>query len=94
MLETNIRTNQAKLLTEGAAAKTLSCSAALLRKWRRTGEGPRYCKIGSLVRYSEADIADYVTAHRVEVPRLRTCAAEVPVLMRQMEERHDVDGVV
>lgn len=55
-----------RLLNEREAAHTLGCSAALLRKWRRVGGGPRYCKIGSLVRYSEADLATYIEQSRVE----------------------------
>ena len=54
------------LVDERDAAKVLSCSVALLRKWRLLGKGPRYHKIGRLVRYAEADLADYLNANRVE----------------------------
>jgi hypothetical protein len=54
------------LLTEGQASEILNVSVALLRKWRRVGGGPRFCKIGSLVRYSEADLSAYIDQSRVE----------------------------
>ena len=40
------------LLDEQAAAAMIGCSAALMRKWRRLRQGPRYCKVGRLVRYA------------------------------------------
>ena len=78
-----------RLLDERAAAQLLSCSPALLRKWRRAGGGPGFYKIGSLVRYSEADITGYIAAQRVEVsalPRHPVVAAEVRA-PNQMGER-------
>jgi hypothetical protein len=40
-----------ELFDERSAATVLSCSVALIRKWRLFGEGPAYCKIGRLVRH-------------------------------------------
>lgn len=60
-----------RLLTEGQASEGLNVSVALLRKWRRLGIGPRYHKLGSLVRYSRTDIAEYITGQRVEIPAIR-----------------------
>jgi predicted DNA-binding transcriptional regulator AlpA len=54
------------VLNEHQAASILGCSAALMRKWRRLGEGPSYSKIGRLVRYSQSDIETFLAAHRVE----------------------------
>jgi predicted DNA-binding transcriptional regulator AlpA len=62
----SLETEMNRLLDERAAAQLLSCSPALLRKWRRLGGGPRYCKIGSLVRYSEADLTAFIEQSRVE----------------------------
>ncbi len=56
--------NGCRLLTEDEVAGQLGCSVALLRKWRRVGGGPPFCRIGRLVRYSEADIAAYIDACR------------------------------
>ena len=53
------------LIDERDAAKALCCSVAALRKWRLLGRGPVYCRVGRLVRYAEADLADYLNANRV-----------------------------
>jgi hypothetical protein len=51
---------------EKEAAVILGCSVAALRKWRLLGKGPTYCKVGRLVRYADADLAEYLDANRVE----------------------------
>ena len=51
---------------ENVAAEIISCSPGLLRKWRRLGEGPVYCKIGRLVRYSLTDIQSFLDGRRVK----------------------------
>jgi hypothetical protein len=53
------------LLDEGQAAALLSCSKALLRKWRSSGHGPGYIRVGRLVRYARRDIQAFLEAHRV-----------------------------
>jgi hypothetical protein len=53
------------LYDEKQAAKMISCSVALLRKFRLFGEGPAYCKIGRLVRYRQEDLAAFLDQHRV-----------------------------
>jgi hypothetical protein len=55
-----------QLFDEREAAKILSCSVAVLRKWRLLGKGPAFCKVGRLVRYSEADLAAFLDANRVD----------------------------
>ena len=51
---------------ENVAAEIISCSPGLLRKWRRLGEGPVYCKVGRLVRYSLTDIHAFLDGRRVK----------------------------
>jgi hypothetical protein len=58
-----------EMLNEKDAAKYLGCSVGLLRKWRLLGEGPAFCKLGRLVRYSEADLTAFVQANRVRRER-------------------------
>ena len=53
-----------QLLTEREAAKLLRVSVQLLRKWRATGIGPKYIKLGKCVRYSLADIELYIASRR------------------------------
>jgi hypothetical protein len=55
------------LLNEKQTSRVLGCSVAALRKWRLFGNGPVFVKIGRLVRYREADLDAFITAHRVEV---------------------------
>jgi len=51
---------------EKEAAVILGCTVSALRKWRLLGKGPAHCKIGRLVRYADADLAEYLDANRVE----------------------------
>ena len=44
------------LLTEDDVAKQLNLSLASLRRWRLEKRGPRFIKVGSLVRYRPEDI--------------------------------------
>jgi hypothetical protein len=53
------------LFDEREAARVISCSVALMRKWRLFGDGPAYCKIGRLVRYRQADLHAFLDSHRV-----------------------------
>lgn len=48
------------LLTETDVAKQLRVSLAALRKWRVLNRGPLFLKIGSLVRYRQADIDQWL----------------------------------
>jgi hypothetical protein len=44
------------LLTEEQLAKQLSVSVASLRRWRLLNRGPKFIKVGSLVRYRPDDV--------------------------------------
>ncbi len=50
---------------EDTAARILKCSPALLRKMRRDGRGPRWTRIGRLVRYAESWLREYVDTHAI-----------------------------
>ena len=54
------------LLNEKEAAQYLGCSVGLMRKWRLFGQGPRVHKIGRLVRYTQADLTEFVEASAVK----------------------------
>jgi len=54
------------MLNEKQAASVLGCKVALLRKWRRLGGGPAFCRVGRLIRYREVDLVAFIEAHRVE----------------------------
>ena len=48
------------LLTENEASNILSVPVRTLQKWRFKCRGPVYKKIGRCVRYSIADLTDYI----------------------------------
>jgi hypothetical protein len=47
-------------LTEREVSQQLHLSLGLLRKWRITGKGPRFIKVGRLVRYSRRDVEAFL----------------------------------
>ncbi len=48
-----------ELLTQKQLARRWALSERTLERWRCTGEGPTYVKLGGLVRYRLADILAY-----------------------------------
>ncbi len=52
--------NNYRLLTTAEAARMLQISPSALNKWRLTGGGPHYVKVGRSVRYSDGEIAAYI----------------------------------
>lgn len=60
------RTAADHLLNEGQLARLWNISIRTLQKWRTTGDGPRFVKVGSLVRYRPSDIDDFVARNTVE----------------------------
>jgi predicted DNA-binding transcriptional regulator AlpA len=49
------------LLHTRAAALRLGLATTTLEKWRVSGQGPRYCKLGRSVRYRSADLTAWLT---------------------------------
>ncbi len=62
------RSMPGRLLHPREAATYLSVSPATLERWRRTGEGPKFVKLGrarnSRIAYRAEDIDAYVDEHR------------------------------
>jgi excisionase family DNA binding protein len=52
----------AALLTETEVSQVLRVSLATLRKWRVDKRGPRYIKIGPLVRYQLEDLREWLSS--------------------------------
>ena len=50
-----------QLYNEKETAKLLSLSIKTLQRYRYTGGGPIYIKLGKSVRYKESDIEKYVS---------------------------------
>jgi excisionase family DNA binding protein len=53
-----------RLLTVGEAATYLSLSASSLNRWRVSGGGPRYVKLGGKVLYDVRDLDQWIEAHK------------------------------
>lgn len=51
------------LIDEVALAVRLGISRSTLQSWRYSGRGPRYIKLGRLVRYRNADVEAYLNEH-------------------------------
>jgi hypothetical protein len=54
------------LLTEAQAANYLRVSQSTLRRWRRSGAGPRYFKLGAIIRYAVRDLNDFIATNSIE----------------------------
>ena len=54
------------LLNETQVAQLLCCTKSALRRWRREGRGPRFVKIGRLVRYRQEDVEDFINQNTVQ----------------------------
>lgn len=54
------------LLNEQQVAEILGLACATLRKWRCTGEGPKFRKIGRAIRYRVEDIQAFIDSRGFE----------------------------
>jgi predicted DNA-binding transcriptional regulator AlpA len=59
------------LLSQRQAAALLCLSERTLERWRISGTGPSYVKLGRRVAYREADLIEWISARR------RTSTSEV-----------------
>jgi len=58
---------RSRLLTENQAAQILGVNAGTLRRWRWSGEGPEYLRIGRrAIRYESTDLEAFIAAGRTE----------------------------
>lgn len=55
-----------QLLNEEQLATLWNISHRTLQKWRTTGGGPRFVKVGSLVRYRHTDIEDFIASNTLK----------------------------
>jgi predicted DNA-binding transcriptional regulator AlpA len=51
-----------RAVSETELARRIDVSTAVLRKWRREGNGPRFLKLGRLVRYLVSDVDAWLDA--------------------------------
>jgi hypothetical protein len=55
-----------EVLTEQEAANVLKCSVAALRRMRRESRGPRWTKLGKLIRYRPDWLRDFLEENAVK----------------------------
>ena len=53
------------LLNESSVAKILNCEVKTLQAWRCRGGGPKFIRVGRLIRYSHEDLQAYIHSRRV-----------------------------
>jgi predicted DNA-binding transcriptional regulator AlpA len=58
--------NAPEILNERQVQETYGFTVAYLRRARRERRGPRFLKVGKLVRYRRSDIEAYLSAHAIE----------------------------
>ena len=58
--------NAQEVMTERQVSETYGLTVPYLRRARRERRGPRFLKVGKLVRYRRTDIEAYLTSHTVE----------------------------
>jgi predicted DNA-binding transcriptional regulator AlpA len=51
------------LIDEAALAVRLGVSRSTLQSWRYSGRGPRFIKLGRMIRYRVSDVEAYLTAN-------------------------------
>ena len=49
-----------RLLHEAEVGNILSVKVSTLRRWRWSGDGPRFIKLGTAVRYDPQQLKDYL----------------------------------
>jgi len=61
-----VQEESARAVSESELARRADVSIAVLRKWRREGRGPRFLKLGRLIRYLVRDVDAWLEAHAVD----------------------------
>ena len=52
-----------QILNETEVSEMLRCTKAALRRWRREGRGPRFIRVGRLIRYRLADVEEFLESN-------------------------------
>jgi hypothetical protein len=52
-----------QLHTESETAGLLRCTKSALRRWRREARGPKFYRLGRLIRYEASDLAEWLYAN-------------------------------
>jgi hypothetical protein len=65
MQQNLVSNSQQQLLCDKDVAKALNISVSTMRRWRMTGGGVPFLKIGGAVRYSPESLRDYLKSCEV-----------------------------
>ena len=65
-----------RAINESELARQANISTAVLRKWRREGKGPRFVKLGRLVRYLARDVDAWLDEQAVGTDNKNRAAGE------------------
>lgn len=49
---------------ERDASLHIKVSVSGLRKWRATGQGPKFYRLGRLIRYKRSDLDEWLESHK------------------------------
>jgi predicted DNA-binding transcriptional regulator AlpA len=52
------------LIEEKELAETLDVSLGTLRTWRTKGKGPRFHRIGQMIRYAPSDVKEWLLSRQ------------------------------
>jgi len=55
-----------ELIDQRAMSKILRITTKTAEAWRSRGGGPRYVKVGALVRYRKSDIAEWIERRTID----------------------------
>jgi len=55
------QSNSPQFLSEKEAAVYLSVSLSTIRRWRRSGTGPAFFRLGDVLRYRRDAVDDFIT---------------------------------
>ncbi len=73
-----------KLLSETELAKLWGVTKSFLQKMRYERRGPRYVRIGRLVRYRQSDVDRYTEENSVGAPPSSPTAEPLPVVAKNV----------
>ena len=69
-----------QLLTTNTAAKVLCVSTGTLKRWRRHGVGPEWCRLGGrAIRYPAASLAAWLQIASHANPNPEQAGARAPI---------------
>jgi excisionase family DNA binding protein len=55
-----LETSAGRLYTDRQVAEKLNVSLGTIRRWRLLEQGPKFIRLGSLVRYRDDDLAEWL----------------------------------